>query len=106
MRDQVRIKNVVIRVIKRDRVWNDDREEKNEERESNGWIYCNCESSRREEQNYCDCKLSQREQSNWCCRGEFTAIISPMVSLLLFLGKTKLEIIFMKLVELVTNPND
>ena len=32
MRDQVRIKNVVIRVIKRDRVWNDDREEKNEEK--------------------------------------------------------------------------
>ena len=37
MRDQVRIKNVEIRVIKRDRVRNDDREKKNEERESNGW---------------------------------------------------------------------
>ena len=36
MRDQVRIKNVEIRVIKRDRVRNDDREKKNEERESNG----------------------------------------------------------------------
>ena len=37
MRDQVRIKNVEIRVIKQDRVRNDDREKKNEERESNGW---------------------------------------------------------------------
>ena len=37
MRDQVKIKNVEIRVIKRDRVRNDDREKKNEERESNGW---------------------------------------------------------------------
>ena len=36
MRDQVRIKNVEIRVIKQDRVRNDDREKKNEERESNG----------------------------------------------------------------------
>ena len=106
MRDQVGIKNVEIRVKKQDRVWNDDKEEKNEERESNGWIYCNCESSRREEQNYCDCKLSQREQSYWCCSGEFTATISLMVSLLLFLGKRKLEIIFMKLVEWVTNLND
>ena len=69
-------------------------------------IYCNYESIRQEEQNYCDCKLSQKEQSYWCCHGEFTATISRMVSLLLFLGKTKLEIIFMKLVERVTNLND
>ena len=32
MRDQVKIKNVEIRVIKCDRVWNDDREEKNEDK--------------------------------------------------------------------------
>ena len=64
-------------------------------------IYCN-----REEQNYCACQLSQREQSYWCCHGEFTAAISLMLSLLLFLGKIKLEIIFMKLVERVTNLND
>ena len=69
-------------------------------------IYYNYESTHREEQNYCDYKLSQREQSYWCCHGEFTATISLMVSLLLFLGKTKLEIIFMKLVERVTNLND
>ena len=32
MRDQVKIKNVEIRGIKCDRVWNDDREEKNEDK--------------------------------------------------------------------------
>ena len=46
MRDQVRIKNVEIRVIKRDRVRNDDREKKMKKEKETDDIYYKYESSR------------------------------------------------------------
>ena len=105
MRDQVKIKNVEIRVIKWDRVRNDDREKKNEERESNGlyllqiWV----KSLRRAELLRLQIMPKRAELLVLPWRIHGHNISNGIAS---FLGKTKLEIIFMKLVERVTNLND
>ena len=48
MKDNVKIENTKIRVIKQERIWNDNREEKNGEKEKDD-MCCNYESSLREE---------------------------------------------------------
>ena len=59
MRDKERIENGEIRVIKWERIWNNDREDKKErgrEKAMND-TYCNFELSRWKEQNCYNCKV-------------------------------------------------